>query len=648
MSVYQGLTRNRQTSLGQRVRGVAMTGTLLFSLVWSMPALAAPNALPSQQDDAPTFLNLGEMATGTLANGESVLFTFDAPEDTTYVITTGDDEEAEKFDLILTSEDGEEVYNDIFETVQFDLDDGAYTLELVAVEDAEFSVFVTAQIGDLSGAYNRPGDLIAGSFVTLDSVSGDQYATLEVPETDYWQQVFVVMSGAEGDDFSATISDESYDTYAYVSSTSTDGPLRFFSRGGIYDLSITPAQEGELTVVVLSSGPAPTIALNEDHEDTISLPSGESYFVVQPTEAGHQTTVTLSSDSENVDLELSVSETPGDDTYRSSNYGSNESITLLPQSDAPLYIRVYAYDLTTLTDPVPFTIHVEEGSLAEMLQPDVPLSGDVQAERSSVHMLSVPESNVFVTVYLVGANLSDDLDLRANVNDSEGNYYKSTSSANSGSAEVMGAFADVPTVWQIEVDGSYISDDTSYTLLARVEPVDALTSGATASATEEAPVATAEEPAEEPVEGAEGQWAIDATASSEYGDTGFSAAQATGEPNVPEASDNSNAWAPMGTDDGVETLDLTYATAVVPTAIAIYESFNPGAVISVAALDPNSNEWITLWEGESPTNETLRVFSPELTPPDFATDQIRITLDTSLVEGWNEIDAVQLIGEPAQ
>ncbi|MBI4563430.1 MAG: esterase family protein [Planctomycetes bacterium] len=34
-------------------------------------------------------------------------------------------------------------------------------------------------------------------------------------------------------------------------------------------------------------------------------------------------------------------------------------------------------------------------------------------------------------------------------------------------------------------------------------------------------------------------------------------------------------------------------------------------------------------------------------PPAFATRVIRVTLDTESVEGWNEIDAVQLIGEPA-
>ncbi len=40
------------------------------------------------------------------------------------------------------------------------------------------------------------------------------------------------------------------------------------------------------------------------------------------------------------------------------------------------------------------------------------------------------------------------------------------------------------------------------------------------------------------------------------------------------------------------------------------------------------------------------VFSPDVTPTDFAVDTIRIVLDTDAVDGWNEIDAVELLGRP--
>ena len=71
------------------------------------------------------------------------------------------------------------------------------------------------------------------------------------------------------------------------------------------------------------------------------------------------------------------------------------------------------------------------------------------------------------------------------------------------------------------------------------------------------------------------------------------------------------------------------------------------AVIAVLAYNADADEWTPLWEGEAaPTEEAIRVFSPEITPPGFATNAIRLVLDTAAVEGWNEIDAVQLVGRP--
>jgi NitT/TauT family transport system permease protein len=56
---------------------------------------------------------------------------------------------------------------------------------------------------------------------------------------------------------------------------------------------------------------------------------------------------------------------------------------------------------------------------------------------------------------------------------------------------------------------------------------------------------------------------------------------------------------------------------------------------------------LVLWEGAVEESDTpFRIYSPALAPVDFVTDQIRLTLDTSVVTGWNEIDAVQLFGRP--
>ena len=118
-------------------------------------------------------------------------------------------------------------------------------------------------------------------------------------------------------------------------------------------------------------------------------------------------------------------------------------------------------------------------------------------------------------------------------------------------------------------------------------------------------------------------------------------------PNTPAAGDYDTAWASAETDAGEETLELTYEYSVVPAAVHIYESYNPGAVVAVEAYDADADEWVALWEGEAAaTEEPIRVFSPEMTAPEFATNVIRLVLDTAAVEGWNEIDAVQLVGRP--
>ena len=87
--------------------------------------------------------------------------------------------------------------------------------------------------------------------------------------------------------------------------------------------------------------------------------------------------------------------------------------------------------------------------------------------------------------------------------------------------------------------------------------------------------------------------------------------------------------------------------AVIPTGIEIYESYNPGAVVMIEVLDLNTDEWVIVWEGTADTaGEEIAVFSPPLTAVDFATNQVRLTIDEPSVLGWNEIDAVKLLGIP--
>jgi len=76
----------------------------------------------------------------------------------------------------------------------------------------------------------------------------------------------------------------------------------------------------------------------------------------------------------------------------------------------------------------------------------------------------------------------------------------------------------------------------------------------------------------------------------------------------------------------------------------VHETCNPGAISRVAAMMPDGSEKV-LWEGEivadGDPSIVERVFQVD---QDITADSVRIYLDTARVSGWNEIDAVQLVG----
>jgi len=143
-----------------------------------------------------------------------------------------------------------------------------------------------------------------------------------------------------------------------------------------------------------------------------------------------------------------------------------------------------------------------------------------------------------------------------------------------------------------------------------------------------------------------GQWAIQATASSTYNDAqgtaSWSANQATGAPNVDKYGDNGSAWASKTPDGGIEWLDLKYPRPVHATELRVRESCGSGTVIKIKVYDEQGGGH-NVWQGNDPTTELnyLMVKFPKTT---FTTDRVKVTLATNVVSGWNEIDAVQLVG----
>ncbi|MFL7813172.1 MAG: hypothetical protein ACK2TT_09995 [Anaerolineales bacterium] len=149
-----------------------------------------------------------------------------------------------------------------------------------------------------------------------------------------------------------------------------------------------------------------------------------------------------------------------------------------------------------------------------------------------------------------------------------------------------------------------------------------------------------------PTSGVISQWVLSAEASSEFADPEWSAAQAVGRPDSPGCGDYQLAWA-SAPSDSIETLELTFEVGVFPLEITIYESFNPDQVVKVEVYNPETGGYYTVLQ-KNPT-PIERPCPYQLTVPvegiEFRTDRVRITVDQSqLGLGWNEIDAVELVG----
>lgn len=121
----------------------------------------------------------------------------------------------------------------------------------------------------------------------------------------------------------------------------------------------------------------------------------------------------------------------------------------------------------------------------------------------------------------------------------------------------------------------------------------------------------------------------------------WSAMQAVGAPDS-AAGDQRTAWASATADGGEEWLLVDFARAVQPATIIVRENCAPGAITRIAAVSETGNE-ILVWQGEAPQLGAVSDTPfPAMRP--IMTSKVKIYLDTSKVAGWNEIDAVQVIG----
>jgi len=146
-----------------------------------------------------------------------------------------------------------------------------------------------------------------------------------------------------------------------------------------------------------------------------------------------------------------------------------------------------------------------------------------------------------------------------------------------------------------------------------------------------------------------GQWAATVTASSEYQTRGdYSASRAAGPPDVTRYGDSRLAWASRTADGQEEWLEATFARPVLATAVRVRQVYNVGAISRVEVIGP-TGAGTTVFSGvdtrDYPASQ-IAWFVVRFAKTPQPVQRVRVTLDSPRVRGWNEIDAIQLVGVP--
>jgi hypothetical protein len=140
------------------------------------------------------------------------------------------------------------------------------------------------------------------------------------------------------------------------------------------------------------------------------------------------------------------------------------------------------------------------------------------------------------------------------------------------------------------------------------------------------------------------QWASTATASSAFGFPDWSPRRATGAPEIEFCADDPRAWA-SARGNGVEWLQLLYARPVNATEVRVYQTYGRGAISRVMLIDA-AGERTVVWEGVDQDDLCPDVLSIRVSALPNPVAIVHIDLDESRTGGWNQIDAVELVGIP--
>jgi hypothetical protein len=153
---------------------------------------------------------------------------------------------------------------------------------------------------------------------------------------------------------------------------------------------------------------------------------------------------------------------------------------------------------------------------------------------------------------------------------------------------------------------------------------------------------------------------VDVSSATGAAGAGFAADQILGGANTQDWSNagcisSGSAWSPASESGGAEHMELQFAAPLRVDRVRIYENFGPGTVLKITltnTLLPEQAPFILAADPDDIGQQqkcSILTFDPDM-PDGFdfvrqSYDHLFIEMDTTLVPGFTEIDAVQLVGQ---
>lgn len=394
-----------------------LSALILMALVFSsLPGTIQAGELErvaAQEEAVP--LTLGEYVQQEATEGDLFAYAVYLSEDGDYMISPDDVEAAESFSAAIFDEEGESVYEGPLAMDAIALEAGEYTIEVTALADGHLSFFVLGMIGTMSDDDRSPGRLYAGSVYFETDVSDTRYATLNIPDVGYPQEVLLFFQAQEGDSFSVSVDGDNVSEY--VNSDDTD-MVRFYSEGGVYGLTVDAwERRSEFTLIVFLAGAPVQLELGGAVEATLASDAKTQLFRLHLDDVYDDVTVTLAPAEDNeADLSMVISDRYEDGSYTTyadtQDDGSLSATTgaLLP---GDYYVIVTSYDGLDAD----YTLSAEGVVGAPILSLELgePTEGAVEDQGVQYYRLENVEAGQFVRVTLTSDAEETDIDLHVGV-----------------------------------------------------------------------------------------------------------------------------------------------------------------------------------------------------------------------------------------